>query len=99
MRGIGIESSLIDQGNPIVFPVTHPRSATKSAALALFILALLLTALPAASAQPADVWAPIRFMQGAWQGTSDGEPGKGTVERTYALVLKDRFIHERNIST
>jgi hypothetical protein len=47
----------------------------------------------------ADPWEPIRFLQGTWQGAAEGEPGKGTVERSYTFVLKDRFIQERNIST
>jgi hypothetical protein len=62
-------------------------------------LAGLLLLPAASSAQRPDPWQPIRFLQGAWQATSDGEPGKGTVERSYAFVLKDRFIHERNVST
>lgn len=49
--------------------------------------------------QSVDQWQPIRFLAGAWKGTSEGEPGKGTVERSYAFVLKDRFVQEKNIST
>lgn len=44
-------------------------------------------------------FAPIQFLVGDWQGTSEGQPGKGTVERTYRLVLGDKFLHERNVST
>ena len=56
-------------------------------------------AVSASSAPPTDPWEPIRFLQGAWQGAAEGEPGKGTVKRSYTFVLKDRFIQERNIST
>lgn len=28
---------------------------------------------------PADVWAPVRFMAGEWEGTSSGQPGTGKV--------------------
>jgi hypothetical protein len=65
----------------------------------LSITGLSLIAAPASSIPAADPWAPIRFLQGAWQGAAEGVPGKGTVERSYAFVLKDRFIQERNRST
>jgi hypothetical protein len=38
-------------------------------------------------------------MAGAWEGTSEGEPGKGTARRTYRFVLNDRFLNEQNVST
>ena len=55
------------------------------------------TPAPAASAKP-DRWAPLRGFLGTWEGTSQGEPGTGTVEREYRLVLGDRFIEVRNRS-
>jgi hypothetical protein len=36
-----------------------------------------------------------RFI-GRWQGTSEGRPGKGTVEREYSRVLNARFVYLRN---
>jgi len=63
-------------------------------------LCLLLQASPGGRPTPvADPWAPLRFLIGEWTGESEGEPGKGTVSRTYRFVLKDRFIHEQNVST
>lgn len=38
-------------------------------------------------------------MVGEWAGESDGQPGKGTVKRTYRFVLGDKFLHEKNVST
>jgi hypothetical protein len=38
-------------------------------------------------------------MEGEWTGESDGEPGKGTVKRTYRFVLGNKFLHEQNVST
>ncbi len=68
-----------------------------SVALAFF---LLLQASPPERATPAvDPWAPVRFLIGQWTGETEGEPGKGTVTRSYRFVLKDRFIHEQNVST
>ena len=40
-----------------------------------------------------DVWQPVRFLLGEWVGTSEGQGGSGTVQRSYSFVLKDRYIH------
>lgn len=42
---------------------------------------------------------PIARFVGQWRGTTEGEPGRGTVERTYTPILNGRFIEERNTST
>jgi hypothetical protein len=66
------------------------------------ILAFLFTVV-AASVYAADdktnVWQPIRFFIGHWKGTTEGEPGRGAVERTYEFILRDHFIQEHNTST
>ncbi len=54
-------------------------------------------ALGQASQKP-DPWQPIRFFVGEWQGTADGQSGTGTVIRSYSFVLKDRFLHEKNVT-
>jgi hypothetical protein len=41
----------------------------------------------------------LDFMVGKWRGTSDGEPGKGTVDRECWRILKDRFVECRTTST
>ena len=38
-------------------------------------------------------------MVGDWEGESEGQPGKGSVKRTYRFVLDDKFLHEHNVST
>jgi hypothetical protein len=65
------------------------------------VVGLQLQASPSATqpVAPADPWSRIRFMVGEWQGESEGQPGKGTVKRTYAFVLHDRFLYEENVST
>ncbi|MBI1827855.1 MAG: hypothetical protein HYR83_15900, partial [Planctomycetes bacterium] len=44
----------------------------------------------------ADRFASIRFLEGNWEGTTDGQSGKGKVKRTYEQVIGDRFLHGRN---
>ena len=72
----------------------------------LFVLSLLMLILGAdqdrcraEESSKADPWQTIRFLAGEWQGTAQGEPGVGKVQRTYSFVLKDKYLYERNIST
>lgn len=73
------------------------------AALAVMVLvawALMGLAQAVASEQArSDVWEPVRFLVGAWEGTAEGQAGSGTVRRVYAFVLMDRYLHETNVST
>jgi hypothetical protein len=39
-----------------------------------------------------DRWKQWRPMVGVWQGTSEGEPGKGTVRLDVSFVLGERFL-------
>jgi hypothetical protein len=71
--------------------------AVRSIAL---VLALFPTA--PAMAQPAtitDPLEPVAVLLGKWAGTSEGQPGNGTVEREYERALGTRFIRVRNRST
>ena len=51
------------------------------------------------SASKPDRFAPLRFLAGTWRGDQAGQPGRGTVERTYQFILNDRFLQETNTST
>lgn len=48
--------------------------------------------------QKPDVWQPLRFFAGAWQGTVKGRPGEGTVEREYHFALRGAFLEVGNKS-
>jgi hypothetical protein len=68
--------------------------------LVLAVFAFWLPAPPATGQEKKpDPWEPVRFLVGEWEGTAKGEAGFGTVRRTYSFVLKDRFLHEKNVST
>jgi hypothetical protein len=45
-----------------------------------------------------DPWIPLRVLEGKWQGTAKGEPGKGTSTREYRFELGGRFLSARNRS-
>ena len=47
---------------------------------------------------PAEPLEPLARLVGRWTGTTEGQPGKGTVERVYERVL-GRFVQVRNTST
>jgi len=66
---------------------------------ALLLLSLALGVSAAAPAPPSpDPWEPVRFLEGEWTGEAQGEPGIGTVHRSYQFILSHRFLHERNVS-
>lgn len=67
-------------------------------AIAIALLAVPSVAV-AQTAAPADRLALLAPVLGKWAGTTEGEPGQGTVEREYSWILGGRFIEVRNVST
>ena len=79
--------------------VTQRYSAAGARTAMLFALASM-AAVTVSAQQPApDNFAAIAPLLGKWTGTSEGQPGNGTVERQYERVLGSRFIRARNRST
>ena len=64
----------------------------------LFLIILLLPCLSPGQTTD-DVWKPFRAFIGNWKGDSEGQPGKGTYDRTYKFIFDDKFIEVRNTST
>jgi hypothetical protein len=62
------------------------------------VMAIASTAVAQQAPGP-DRLAPISSLIGKWTGTSEGQPGNGTVEREYEPALGSRFIRVRNRST
>lgn len=46
-----------------------------------------------------DPLAALAFSIGSWEGSTEGQPGKGTVQREYSRVLGSRFIQVQNRSS
>lgn len=63
--------------------------------LALAMLALLATS---QTSPTQDGWSAVRALIGTWQGTVEGQPGKGVSTREYRFALNGRFIEVRNRS-
>jgi len=45
-----------------------------------------------------DPWAALRFLEGRWEGTAQGQPGKGVCSRKYGFELGGRFLSAQNRS-
>jgi hypothetical protein len=79
-------------------------SSNRAAAVWLFVLvaASLSSTVVRTNAQSTtsvDTLEPVARFLGMWTGTSEGQPGKGKVERHYERVLGSKFIQVRNRST
>jgi hypothetical protein len=67
------------------------------AALTLIIILIPLISF-AQSEEPDDVWEPLRFLVGSWEGTGEGVSGQSSVEQQFELVLNDQFLRSRSRS-
>ena len=65
----------------------------------IILLVLFSATLFAQEKEDQDVWEPMRYFVGAWDGDEDGVAGKGVGDRTYAFILNNRFLHYKNTST
>ena len=59
---------------------------------------LAISGLAGASQAPTSRLSAVQPLVGKWQGTSEGQPGTGTLTREYRMVLGDRFVEETNRS-
>lgn len=66
----------------------------------LMSVALLLAASPffAQTNNGADVWQPMKYFVGQWEGTGTGKPGTSKVRRDYRFVLNGKFLQVQNQS-
>jgi hypothetical protein len=70
----------------------------RARATATILLCLATTASLGAQPSAPAALEPLEWLIGRWQGTQEGQPGKGTVEREYTRALRSRFIEARNRS-
>lgn len=64
-----------------------------------YLLAAAICFLACPTAQAEDIWAPLQFLVGSWEGTVKGQPGEGRSLREYRPVLNGRYIEELGTST
>jgi hypothetical protein len=76
-----------------------PRVGLPACALVVVLSFLGLTPSSTSAQSPApDPFERVNFLAGRWEGTSEGQPGKGLVRREYERALDGRFIRVRNRS-
>lgn len=68
------------------------------AAVAMCCLLSVSSLAGASQATPTSRLSAVQPLVGRWQGTSEGQPGTGTLTREYRMILGDRFIEETNRS-
>jgi hypothetical protein len=83
----------------------YPQFPSPNRAAPVWLFALVAASLSstvvrtnAQSTAPVDTLEPVARLVGTWTGTSEGQPGKGQVERQYERVLGSKFIQVRNRS-
>ena len=60
---------------------------------------VLISAMSTRAGGPAEGLKRLDFMVGEWRGTSRGEPGVGSIQRSCVKVLNDRFVECRTTTT
>src|SRR5262245_20801367 len=65
----------------------------------LLLVLLLCAPTQAQTIQQPDVWEPLKYFVGSWEGAAKGQPGAGKVEREYQFVLNGKFLQAKNKST
>ncbi len=65
----------------------------------LILPSVVLRAMAAPTNQQPDVWQPLKFFVGSWEGTAKGQVGEGKVERQYQFVLKNKYLNATHKST
>lgn len=65
----------------------------------IFIMLLVPGFIFAQTANVQDVWKPVKFFVGKWEGTGKGQPGTSNVEREYKFTLNGRFLQVGHKST
>src|SRR5688572_16045128 len=65
----------------------------------IIVLLVILPFTLAAQTRQDTLWMPFKSFAGKWIGESEGQPGKGTYERSYEFVMSNKFVEVRNKST
>ena len=63
-------------------------------------MVMILPVLLAAQAEKKqDVWEPMEFVVGEWEGKGEGKSGISTVSHDFEFIMKGRYLHMRTKAT
>ena len=65
---------------------------------ALLLLIVLPGLLLAQAVENVDVWEPLKFFVGEWEGKTEGDFGVSTARYDFQFVLRDKFLQVKNKS-
>ncbi len=87
-------------GNSLVVPRSTTTLDRRRRTIRILTLVLLAASVSVSGQQAAstDPLQRLAFLIGRWEGTSEGQPGKGIVRREYARALQSRYIRVVNRS-
>jgi hypothetical protein len=78
----------------------HRQKTSRGSMYKVFSASLLIPILLfSQTQQPVSPWETLKVFAGHWQGTNQGKPGHGTVERRYEFLFGSTFLEETNTST
>jgi hypothetical protein len=81
------------------YPSAHAGAAGRQfLGVAVALIGSMAAVAASQQANSRDRFERIAFLIGRWQGTTDGKPGKGSIQREYTRALNSRFIRATNRS-
>jgi hypothetical protein len=81
-----------DDSDTIDPPVTRGEGETTIMHEIMLIIALLPAMLSAQTGQRHNVWGPLKYFVGTWEGTAESRSGRGTAERECRFILDGSFL-------
>jgi hypothetical protein len=67
--------------------------------IALFNVILIIPMLTVGQTeQKTDIWQPLRFLEGSWQGEGEGMSGHSTATQDYEFILNGQFLQMKSKS-
>lgn len=95
---VGLLTGVITQRYPRA-PQTPPRSQVSGMIILTMLTVAATLSASTQTPKPADPLASLEPLIGRWEGTSEGEAGKGSGHREYTRILGTRFVqlHNRNV--
>lgn len=67
--------------------------------MTLLLAGIILSSFLHSQENAREVWSPLLYFVGEWEGSGEGKSGNSTVTRTYRFILGEQFLQVENSST